>query len=117
MGSMWLNMDCEVRIMDGFKQIHEIIDYVSIQRSKSLEEKILCEIFKIIEENQTLTLVKLNEKAIVHALLNAIPSKPHLPWDSMTKVYSCPACIMSVDESDKYCSNCGKKLDWSDEDE
>lgn len=101
--------------MNEFKTLHEVVEYISVQRSKKIDDAILGEIEQIATDNGILTTVYLNENAIVRALCNAIPSKPHIPWDSMTTLYSCPACIMSVDESDNYCSNCGKKLDWSEE--
>ena len=100
-----------------YNPLSHIIEKIQVQRGKVIDDVVLGEIHQIAKENEILTTVVLNERAIVCALSNAIPSKPHLPWDSMTKLYSCPACIMSVDESDKYCSNCGKKLDWSDKDE
>ncbi len=96
--------------------LDKLIEHIQVVRNKSFDEAVLGEITKMATEHGIFTEVALNEKAIVHALSNAIPSKPHpLRMDDLTYGYSCPACIMSVDESDKYCNNCGKKLDWSDE--
>lgn len=94
--------------------IQEVVEHILLERNKNLNDCVLGEIKHIAKDNGLFTIISLNENAIVMALSNAIPSKPHLPWDSITKVYSCPACIMSVSESDNFCSKCGKKLDWSD---
>jgi hypothetical protein len=94
--------------------IQEVIEHISVTRKEKLNDAVLGEINQIAKDNEIFTIISLNEKAIVMALCNAIPSKPHIPWDSITKLYSCPACIMSVSESENYCSNCGKRLDWSD---
>ncbi len=101
--------------MNEFKTLHEVVEHISVQRSKKIDDAILGEIEQIAIDNEIFTIISLNEKAIVEALRNATPSKPYMPWDSMTKDYNCPACMMSVSKSDKYCSDCGKKLDWSEE--
>ena len=94
--------------------IQKVIEHISLERNKILDDCVLGEIRQIAKDNDLFTIISLNENAIVMALSNAIPSKPHLLWDGITKVYSCPVCIMSVSESYNFCSNCGKKLDWSD---
>lgn len=30
-------------------------------------------------------------------------------------IAGCPSCEAMVDNTDKYCSNCGQKLDWSEQ--
>lgn len=97
-----------------YNSLTHAIEHIRVQRGKVIDDIVLGEIRQIAKENEIFTTISLNERAIVIALSNAIPSKPHIPWDSMTKSYICPACIMSVSEGDKYCSSCGKKLDWSD---
>ena len=100
---------------DGSTVIAKSVENLYILREKEKDAAVFGEITKIATENGIDTYLTLNEKAIIDAFQKQIPGKPHIPWDSMTKVYSCPVCIMSVSESDKYCSNCGKKLDWSEQ--
>lgn len=94
--------------MDGM--IHRIIT----KRHEELEGAILMAITEIGKDNE-ITVVDMNETAIANALMNATPGKPVIPWDRLTKGYCCPKCFLSVYMTDKYCSECGKKLDWSDE--
>ena len=98
--------------MDNYKYnpITKMVEHISVQRGKVIDDAVLGEINQIAKDNEIFTTITLNEKAIVEALRNAIPGKPHLAWDSMTRLHSCPACIMSVSESDAYCSKCGKNL-------
>lgn len=56
----------------------------------------------------------------VEAMGRQIPKKPKLEYidylDVDTKITHCPSCGNSyVDETEKYCSDCGQALDWSDE--
>lgn len=47
----------------------------------------------------------------IEALKKQIPKKPKLSeYD-----YSCPNCEFEYLINEKYCSNCGQKLDWSEE--
>ena len=99
---------------DGLMVTEKAVNYLHLRCEKEKDAAVLGEIQRIATENGIDTYLTLNEKAIIMALSNAVPSKPHLTWDSMTKVHSCPACIMSVSIGDRYCRHCGKKLDWSD---
>lgn len=99
---------------DGLSVTAKAVDYLYLRCEKEKDTAVLGEIQRIATENGIDTYLTLNEKAIIMALSNAVPSKPHPLWNSKTKAYSCPACIMSVSKGDRYCRHCGKKLDWSD---
>ena len=50
------------------------------------------------------------------ALEKQIPKKPIMIKDVAETYYICPECEWEVDKfDDKYCSDCGQKLDWSSE--
>lgn len=48
----------------------------------------------------------------VVALKKQVPLKPKS--DCIGLPY-CPFCCSSIDDDDEFCSNCGQKIDWSDE--
>lgn len=55
-------------------------------------------------------------KVIAEALEKQIPKKPIMVKDRAETYYICSECEMEVDKfDDNYCSDCGQKLDWSNE--
>lgn len=108
-------------ILFGGSPFNVIVEKIVVQRAKALDDAILGEINKIINENGHLTVVELNEKAIVEALEKQIPKKPiddRYPWSI------CPVCGGSMNlehiqehiqnQEVSHCEHCGQKIDWSD---
>jgi hypothetical protein len=99
--------------------LDELIERIAVQRAKHMDDAILGEINEIIKENEHLTVVNLNEKAIVEALEKQIPKKA---IDDGTQFAICPECGASVNKDieqvyngeTSYCICCGQALDWSD---
>jgi hypothetical protein len=55
-----------------------------------------------------------NMELIINALEKQIPKKPIFTEDKQFAL--CPCCDMKgLTDKQKYCDNCGQKLDWSDE--
>ena len=51
---------------------------------------------------------------VINALKKQIPKKPIFTEDKQFAL--CPCCDMKgLIDKQKYCDNCGQKLDWSDE--
>lgn len=115
-------------LKEGNSYINEVIQHVSVQRSKMLNDAIYGGIHEIIKDNGIFTNIELNEKAIVRALERQIPKKPEYYGDGYSNgelVYDyarCPACGKDDYEYNignwecKYCPDCGQALDWSDAD-
>lgn len=56
----------------------------------------------------------------IKALEKQIPKKPKNEYtdnlDITTEIPVCPVCgNQSIDETNKYCSDCGQKIDWGEE--
>ena len=106
-------------VLFGKSPLGVLIERICVQRSKRLDDAIFGEINEIIKENEHLTVVDLNEKAIVEALEKQIPKKPEHE-DGVWSI--CPACGGSVpndieeavNHETDYCSHCGQALDWSE---
>ena len=62
-------------VLFGKSPLSVLIERICVQRSKRLDDAILGEINEIIKENEHLTVVNLNAKAIVEALEKQIPQK------------------------------------------
>ena len=58
-----------------------------------------------------------NKEDVEEALEKQTPQKPFVPWDSINKTPICPSCQFGVVATQKYCDECGQKLDWGDSDE
>lgn len=63
---------------------------------------------------------KITHQQVREAIEKQTPKKPELEYidylDVDTKITHCPSCGNSyVDETEKYCSDCGQALDWSGE--
>ena len=100
-------------VLFGKSTIGVLIERICVQRSKRLDDAIFGEINEIIKENEHLTVVDLNEKAIVEALEKQIPKKPLcIAGDYDLPV--CPECKQLIDDTELHCSTCGQKIDWSD---
>lgn len=108
----------------GKSPLGEIIDRICVQRSKRLDDAVFGEIREIISENEHLTVVNLNEKAIVEALEKQMPKKPIKKnpicyektkdgQESYAYEYFCPMCDTKVNKEPHHCP-CGQALDWSD---
>ena len=100
-------------VLFGKSPLGVIIERICVQRSKRLDDAIFGEINEIIKENEHLTVVDLNEKAIVEALEKQIPKRP-LSISGNYYLPVCPECKQLVDDTELHCSACGQALDWSD---
>lgn len=61
--------------------------------------------------------VNILDYTVIAALEKQIPEKLKVA-DVGYKIYGCPNCdytdnLWSLNKKDKYCPNCGQKLDWS----
>lgn len=85
------------------------------------ESLILCKLLEELEQYRALGTVE----ELRVARDKQIPKKHHHTRidriDDCVRVSICPSCLRAVytykEEYPKYCSNCGNKIDWSDEDE
>jgi hypothetical protein len=116
--------------MSEFPYIHEIVEHLSVERKKKLDNAILGEIKEIIKDNSLDTVIVLDETAIVNALKKQIPKKPDTKITNrgiditgeydIDSDYLCPFCECVVGDCDaeehfyNYCPDCGQALDWSD---
>jgi len=122
--------------MSEFPYIHEIVEHLSVERKKRLDNAILGEIKQIIKDNSLDTVIVLDETAIVNALKKQIPKKPILKYhkEDVTPVkygrlieFLCPNCgrfIVATYEKDvergggihkdlKGCSTCLQAIDFT----
>lgn len=51
----------------------------------------------------------------ISALEKQIPKKPVIFFNE--KILYCPSCTENVNKDDWYCSQCGQKIDWEEENE
>ena len=97
--------------------LDSLIERISIERAKKVDELILGEITQIAEANGIDTRIVLNEKKIVIALRRQVPQKAKISlhgstdWNTRCR---CPACDKDLFDSQKYCSECGQRIDWGD---
>lgn len=99
-----------------------MIERISIERAKKVDELILGEITQIAEENGIDTRIVLNEKKIAEALKKQIPQKPDFEGDGYDEVgemvydtWICPNCGDRYEleyEIHTYCPTCGQRIDW-----
>ena len=105
-------------ILFGKSPLTEIVEKIVVQRAKRLDDAIFGEINEIIKENEHLTVVDLNEKAIVEALEKQIPKKlvaRDLFEMSTATGHSCPSCgydfPIGIYRLYKYCPECGQAIE------
>lgn len=105
-------------VLFGKSPVNEVIERIAVQRAKHLEDAILGEIHEIIKENEHLTVVNLNEKAIVKALEKQIRKRPKIKKFAKLKMFElrCPNddCGAVLQSDSPCCKYCGQTLDWSD---
>lgn len=92
----------------GVNPISTTLEEITIQRNKYVDDLIMGEITKIIEENCIETTITLNTVAIAKAIERATPKPPHNDgW-----LY-CPVCGKDICvDRPNYCSECGQRIDW-----
>lgn len=113
--------------MSEFPYIQEIVERVSVERKKRLDNAIFGEIKEIIKDNSLDTVIVLDETAIAEAIKKQIPKKPIANkvkaekvkvgngwWCKGTTIHKCPICDEYAGRTSKYCNQCGQALDWSD---
>ena len=92
-----------------------VVEKIIIERNKTVDNAILGEIRKIAVENGIETKIILNEKAIVNAIQKQTPLKAKISlkgttdWNTRCR---CPSCNKDLFYGQKYCSECGQKIDW-----
>lgn len=97
--------------------LDSFIEKISIERAKKVDELILGEITQIAEENGVDTRIVLNEKNIVIALMRQVPQKAKISlhgttdWNTRCR---CPSCNKDLFDGQKYCSECGQRIDWGE---
>jgi hypothetical protein len=90
---------------------------VAVAHSKALDDMILGEIKHITTETGSKDLVVLNDTAIVAALTKAVATKPLCDIDTTYPLLTCSCCYDKLMHRQKYCSNCGQKIYWGEDDE
>ncbi len=94
------------------KAIHECV----VKVNEKFDEEIFGICNQILTESGVKSEFVLNKDFIVNAVKKATASKPlFIVGDYDLPI--CPECKQMVEDSENYCSECGQKLDWSDEDE
>ena len=48
------------------------------------------------------------------ALEKQVPKSYDIRCNASGVCYDCPECGVKIDRYDKYCFNCGQKIDWED---
>ena len=97
-------------------QVAEVIERICVQRAKHLDDAVFGEIKEIIKEHEHITVVNLNEKAIVDALEKQTPKKLRVDDESWICCANCDETFYlhnKFNKMNKYCGNCGQALDWS----
>lgn len=112
-----MNRNLDEDILFGKSPLTMITEKIAVQRAKHMDDAILGEINEIIKENEHLTVVNLNEKAIVEAFEKQIPQKiDNVPDGDL--VAGCHRCgeINALYKPNggrcNYCGNCGQKINW-----
>lgn len=98
--------------------IPDFINHYKIRVEEKIDEEVFGVINRIMSENgfENTTEFVINKSFVIDALMKATPRRPFIPWDSISRMHSCPECLLSVMQGINFCDNCGQKLDWSDED-
>lgn len=97
--------------------VMSMVDKIIIERNKNVDSAALMEIRKMAIENGIETKFILNEKAIMNALVKQIPQKAKITlhgttdWNTRCR---CPICDKDLFDSQKYCTECGQRIDWWD---
>lgn len=94
-----------------------MVEKIIIERNKTVDNAILGEIQKIAVENGIETKIILNEKAIVNAIQKQTPLKAKISLNGTTDWNTrcrCPSCGNYIFDSQKYCAECGQRIDWGD---
>lgn len=95
----------------------ESINKVLIKWQKDIDDAVLGEIKEKAVEHGISTEYLLNEKAIISALEKQIPKKLRVDDEGWL---CCPKCDETFKlhnqyhEKNRYCGNCGQKIDWSE---
>lgn len=104
----------------------KFINEYAVKVSEKFGEEIFGTCNRILTESGVKTEYVLNKEFIVNAVKKAIATKPTEQGEQKAKTLlgemwlnngKCPNCHEKVVEFEKYCCECGQKLDWSDEDE
>ena len=105
-----------------YNYMDSVIERLSIERAKKVDELILGEITQIAVENGLDTKIVLNEEKIAEALRKQIQEKPHFEGDGyddsgelIYDTWICPNCGDRYEldyEIHQYCPMCGQRIDW-----
>ena len=90
---------------------YKFVNNVIAKRAKAIDN-VVCAVIRDIATEQGLdTEIILCEENIVKAIANYTPQKPN--YDGWI---DCPSCgrDLGIDKPN-YCSDCGQRIDWSDE--
>ena len=109
--------------------IEQIVEEIIVKRNAFVDKTIIAEIERIAKDNGLLTIVELNETAIVDALKKQTPKRPRYYGTKFRQrgqrygelvtiepAYNCPNCNCTVWglDKDRNCKHCGQALEWSE---
>lgn len=91
------------------------VNNVIAKRAKAIDDAVCAVIRDIATEQGLDTEIILYEENIVKAIANYTPQKP-IEDGYYDLPCVCPSCGMDLSNNKpKYCSDCGQRIDWSDE--
>jgi hypothetical protein len=95
--------------------VNRVTQKLCVQFVDDYDDYIVSQIADTAKENGVSELVVLNKKTIIDALNKQMPKKP---VDlAKTELYGrCAVCGQIVHVGNRYCDQCGQKIDWGEED-
>lgn len=103
--------------MSDFNYMSSIVEKIVVERNQKVDSAVLGEIQQIAVENGLETKIVLNEKNVADALRKQIPQKVNISLKGTTDWTTrcrCPSCGNYIFDSQKYCAECGQRIDWGD---
>lgn len=97
----------------GASPMSQFINEYSIKVKEKLDDEIFGVCTQIALANGIKHEYAINKEFFINAMQKAIASSPLFIYGDYD-LPICPDCSQLVDDSENYCSVCGKKLDWSE---
>ena len=96
-------------------EVYSIVDKAIISMQENIDDKLCEHIRQVAMDNGIDTVYVMDKKVITKALTKQLEAKkPKVFGDGDIKARFCAECGTVVLKDQKYCFNCGQKLDWED---
>lgn len=95
--------------------VNRVTQKLCVQFLDEYDDYIVSQIANTAKENGVSELAVLNKKVIIDALNKRMPKKP-VDLAKNELYGNCAGCGRVVHVGNRYCDQCGQKLDWGEED-